>query len=60
MLLEKFTVKMFLKSAFGDNDRAIELANKCADKYRPFVKQNKIARNRYISAITCSFILGLK
>ena len=60
MPLTKFTVEMFMRSAYGNASDALFLAKKCADFYRPKVKENKIARSRYLSAITCAFVLGLK
>ena len=49
--MERFTVKMLLKSGYGDVPLAISLAKKCAKFYSG--SKNEIAKSRYDSLIEC-------
>ena len=49
--MERFTVKMLLKSAYGDVALAITLAKKVAAFY--FGHENETAKSRYESLIEC-------
>ena len=49
--MERFTVKMLLKSAYGDVELAITLANKVSAFY--FCHENETAKSRYESLIEC-------
>ena len=57
MLLEKFTAQMFLKSAFGDISKAINIAHEKEMFYEKFKDENAIANSRYRSAQKCFFEL---
>ena len=56
-LLTKFTTTMFLRSSYGEAKLAAEKARKTADFYKGKMHENKIAYSRYMSAITCEFLL---
>ena len=57
MLLTEFTAKMFLKSAFGDISKAIDIAHEKEKFYEKFKDKNAIANSRYRSAQKCFFEL---
>ena len=57
MLLEKFTAQMFLKSAFGDISKAINIAHEKEKFYEKFKDKSAIANMRYHSAQKCFFEL---
>ena len=48
---------MFLRSSYGEAKLAAEKARKTADFYKGKMHENKIAYSRYMSAITCEFLL---
>lgn len=53
MLLTEFTTKMFLKSAFGDTSKAINIAREKVAFYEKAKGKNEIANSRYLSAHKC-------
>lgn len=57
MLLTEFTTKMFLKSAFGDISKAINIAHEKEKFYEKFKDKSAIANMRYCSAQKCFFEL---
>ena len=57
MLLTEFTAKMFLKSAFGDISKAINIAHEKELFYEKHKDKNEIANSRYRSAQKCFFEL---
>ena len=57
MLLKEFTAQMFLKSAFGDISKAINIAHEKELFYEKYKDKNAIANSRYHSAQKCFFEL---
>ena len=53
MLLKEFTAQMFLKSAFGDVSKAINIAHEKELFYEKYKDKNSIANSRYRSAQKC-------